>query len=119
VTIAKHKEKIHPDKVFAMISFNDTSSYRSKLRRKETDERILKIGQLKPMPKMQILCSKSSGLPFDCLMTDVMSGYLNLGNICYGNCTAADYWIKQGFDFGKRTLNDKDFLLQNHLLSPI
>ena len=58
------------------------------------------------MPKMRILCGKHAGLPFDCLMTDVVSGCLSLEHICYGNCTAAEYWINQGYDFGKKTLND-------------
>lgn len=89
-----------------MIEFNDTKQYRDKLKR----ERKLPLGDdvihLKPMPKMPILCGTAAGLPFDCLMTDVMSGCLNINNICYGNCTAADYWITQGYDFGKRVLNE-------------
>ncbi len=90
-----------------MIGFNDTTAYRAMLRRDYKDYDNV-VNKLKPMPKLQILCGKNAGLPFDCLMTDVMSGCLNINNICYGNCTAADYWIAQGYDFGKRILNDFD-----------
>jgi len=61
---------------------------------------------LEGMPKLDILCGKEGGLPFDYLMTDIFSGCLPIRSLCYANCTAAEYWIEKGFDFGKRTLNN-------------
>ena len=68
---------------------------------------------LKAMPKLKIGCGKYCGLPFDCLMTDVISGCLPQKRVCYGNCTAAQFWKEQGYDFGKRVLNnfDKEFFI--------
>ena len=91
-----------------MVDFNNAASYRKLFKRKGSIYHPSEAGLLKPMPKVQILCGKSSGLPFDCLMTDIMSGCLGADKMCYGNCTAAEYWIKQGYDFGKRTLNTFD-----------
>lgn len=64
--------------------------------------------KLKPMKKLKILCGKKHGLPFDYLMTDIMSGCLNANHICYGNCTAALYWLNKGYDFGKNIINELD-----------
>lgn len=66
---------------------------------------------LKPMEKSKIVCGKKYGLPFEYLMTDIYSGCLNLESVCYGNCTAAQFWLKKGYDFGKRVLNDFDSCL--------
>lgn len=67
-----------------------------------------KSKKLKPMEKSKIVCGKKYGLPFEYLMTDVYSGCLNLNNICYGNCTAAQFWLKKGYNFGKKVLNNFD-----------
>ena len=68
---------------------------------------------LKAMPKLKIGCGKACGLPFDCLMTDVVSGCLSQERVCYGNCTAAEFWKQQGYNFGKKVLNDfnKEFFI--------
>ncbi|NSL85915.1 hypothetical protein ECE50_003670 [Chitinophaga sp. Mgbs1] len=63
---------------------------------------------LAEMPVYDILCGKSAGLPFDYLMTDVYSGCLPIKSICYGNCSAAEYWINKGFNFGMRHINRFD-----------
>lgn len=57
------------------------------------------------MPQLQIRCGSNGGLPFENLITDCYSGCLNLGNVCYGNCTAALFWLNKGYNFGKRCLN--------------
>ena len=82
----------------------------------ETNYSILDINnidlkKLKPMRKCNIICGKKYGLPFDYLMTDVMSGCVSLRSTCYGNCTAALYWIDRGYDFGKPTINIFDSTL--------
>lgn len=69
------------------------------------------LKNLKPMEKSKIVCGKKYGLPFEYLMTDIYSGCLNLNNVCYGNCTAAQFWLKKGYNFGKRVLNDFDLCL--------
>lgn len=66
---------------------------------------------LKPMEKSKIVCGKKYGLPFEYLMTDVYSGCLNLNSVCYGNCTAAQFWLNRGYDFGKKVLNQFDPVL--------
>jgi len=63
---------------------------------------------LKPMPKLKIICGKKYGLPFDYLMTDIYSGCLNYNNMCYNNCSAALFWFENGYDFGKKTINEFD-----------
>ena len=70
--------------------------------------------KLKDMPQIKIGCGRFCGLPFDCLMTDVMSGCLASNKVCYGNCTAAEFWKIKGYDFGKRVLNkfDKEFFIK-------
>lgn len=69
------------------------------------NKKNIDISKLKPMKKNYIVCGKKNGLPFDYLMTDVMSGCINLNSICYGNCTAALFWLKKGYNFGKNTMN--------------
>ncbi|MFB6456723.1 hypothetical protein ACE38W_15735 [Chitinophaga sp. Hz27] len=64
--------------------------------------------ELATMPVYNILCGKSAGLPFDYLMTDIYSGCLPIKSICYGNCSAAEYWINKGHDFGSRHINNFD-----------
>src|SRR5262245_28923518 len=61
---------------------------------------------LSEMPVYDILCGKQAGLPFDYLMTDIYSGCLPIKSICYGNCSAAEYWINKGFNFGMRHINN-------------
>lgn len=63
---------------------------------------------LKPMEPVNIVCGKKHGLPFEYLMTDIYSGCLPLAGICYGNCTAALFWVSKGYDFGKRSINAWD-----------
>lgn len=80
--------------------------------RTSVKEILPSIRSAKPMPQLKILCGKNGGLPFDYLMTDILSGCLSVNRLCYGNCTAADYWIEKGFNFGKKTfntLNEDDF----------
>lgn len=69
---------------------------------------LMKEPNLENMPQLDVLCGKQGGLPFDYLMTDVFSGCLPIRSICYANCTAAEFWISQGYDFGKRTINRFD-----------
>ena len=52
---------------------------------------------LKPMPQLEIRCGINGGLPFENLITDCYSGCLDLKNVCYGNCTAALFWIVNFF----------------------
>ncbi len=66
---------------------------------------LAKQSSAEKMPQLEILCGKNGGLPFDHIMTDVISGCLPQKNICYGNCTAAEYWINTGYDFGSRVEN--------------
>ena len=66
---------------------------------------ILKTDGLKSMPQFKIRCGINGGLPFETLMTDVISGCLNINNACYGNCTACNFWLKKGYNFGKRINN--------------
>ncbi|MBV8253118.1 MAG: hypothetical protein JO154_10965 [Chitinophaga sp.] len=63
---------------------------------------------LSTMPVYDILCGKSAGLPFEYLMTDIYSGCLPIKSICYGNCSAAEYWINKGYNFGSRHINNFD-----------
>ncbi len=69
------------------------------------DMNNIDLKRLKPMRKNNIVCGKKYGLPFEYLMTDVMSGCLSLNNVCYGNCTAALYWLNEGYNFGKPVMN--------------
>ncbi len=71
--------------------------------------------KLKEMPVLKIRCGVSGGLPFNTLMTDVVSGCLAIDNVCYGNCTACDFWVKQGYDFGNRNNNifDKNIFISD------
>lgn len=87
------------------MDYNDTGFIRNKL--KLNDSRA-KSKDLKPMPELAIRCGKGGGLPFEHLMTDCYSGCLCYDNICYGNCTAALFWLDQGYDFGKRVINKWD-----------
>lgn len=73
-----------------------------------TSIRSINERDLLEMPAYDIGCGKSSGLPFDYLMTDIYSGCLPIKSICYGNCSAADYWINKGHNFGLRRLNHFD-----------
>jgi len=66
------------------------------------------LSKLPRMPQFDILCGKNGGLPFEYLMTDVVSGCLSAQSICYGNCSAAEHWFECGYDFGKRVLNRFD-----------
>lgn len=87
-----------------LLNFDDSSALafqRPSL--KSVDEKTLS-----QMPVYDILCGKSVGLPFEYLMTDVYSGCLPIKSICYGNCSAAEYWINKGFNFGMRRLNNFD-----------
>jgi len=88
--------------------FLDVHEARSQLVRNSVVERAAEIRGLPTMPRLQVLCGKNGGLPFNYLMTDVVSGCLPMTRICYGNCSAADHWIQQGHDFGKRVLNSFD-----------
>lgn len=74
--------------------------------RQSVQKKVQAIKALPEMPKLQISCGKAGGLPFDYLMTDIMSGCLPIEKICYGNCSAAEYWIDKGYDFGKKIVND-------------
>ena len=76
-----------------------------KSKRKFLTDSISNKEKLLPMPQLNVLCGKNGGLPFEYLMTDVISGCLPIEKICYGNCSAAEYWIEKGYNFGKRILN--------------
>lgn len=89
-------------------SFADLPEVRSKFVRDAILEQESKIREFPAMPRLPIVCGTKSGLPFECLMTDVISGCLPINKICYGNCTSAGFWYKQGYDFGKRSLNEFD-----------
>ena len=68
---------------------------------------VLRSGNvsLEAMPLLQVQCGRAGGLPFDYLMTDIFSGCLPIAKVCYGDCSAAEHWIRRGYDFGKRQLN--------------
>ncbi|MDV2080356.1 hypothetical protein [Marinobacter xestospongiae] len=66
---------------------------------------------LKEMPQLKIQCGKYGGLPFNYLMTDVVSGCLSVTRMCYGNCSAFEYWTDSGYDFGRRRVNILDLEL--------
>ena len=89
-------------------AFTDLPEVRSKLVRESVLEQKPKILNFPAMPHLPIVCGTKSGLPFECLMTDVVSGCLPVDKICYGNCTSAGFWYDQGYDFGKRSLNEFD-----------
>lgn len=73
------------------------------------------ISNLRDMPSLRIRCGTHGGLPFETLMTDILSGCLPINNVCYGNCTACDFWVNKGYNFGNRTKNyfDKDIFIND------
>lgn len=75
------------------------------------DVNNINLNELKSMEQNDIVCGKKHGLPFDYLMTDVISGCISLNSTCYGNCTAALYWLNKGYDFGKNIINRFDHKL--------
>lgn len=72
----------------------DFSEEKESEKLKEYKEAMME-SSLEGMPKLDILCGKEGGLPFDYLMTDVFSGCLPIKSLCYANCTAAEYWIEK------------------------
>lgn len=86
--------------------------YRTKIK---LEHKIINTKGLKIMPQFTIRCGINGGLPFETLMTDVISGCLNINNVCYGNCTACDFWLKHGYNFGKRINNifDKKLFIKD------
>jgi hypothetical protein len=55
------------------------------------------------------------GLPFDSLVSDVVTGCLPVKSACYGICFAAKNSWEQGFDFGKKVNNilDEDLFIND------
>lgn len=100
-------EKFNPDNFQEKSSLEklEFSEEKETVELKQYKEAMMN-SSLEGMPRLDILCGKEGGLPFDYLMTDVFSGCLPIKSLCYANCTAAEYWIEKGFDFGKRTLNN-------------
>jgi len=65
-------------------------------------------GPLHAMPIETVGVGSRAGLPFECLSTDLYSGCLPAGAICYGNCQQALMIFGRGYDFGDRKLNSFD-----------
>ncbi len=61
--------------------------------------------ELKPPAAVEIRAGKVGGLPFDSLITDLVSGCLSARQACYGTCFAAKAAWNHGIDFGIRQAN--------------
>jgi hypothetical protein len=62
-------------------------------------------GPLRPMPLEEVRLGRRGGLPYEFLSTDLYSGCLPIGALCYANCSLGLVTIEHGFDFGDRKPN--------------
>ena len=70
-----------------------------------SQEHTRTLGTLRPMPVEDVRVGCQGGLPYEYLSTDIYSGCLPIGALCYANCSLGLVTVERGFDFGNRKIN--------------